>query len=789
MKQILTITSLLVSIFSFAQEKYTISGVISDKSNGETLIGAAVYAKGTTIGTITNEYGFYSLTLEKGNQTLTVSYIGYDAKEKEISLTQNHKINFELDYNSQELEEVVIKAENQNISLDNAEMSIAKLQSNTIEQIPPVMGESDVIKTIQLLPGVSNAGESASGFNVRGGAEDQNLIMLDEAVVFNSSHLFGFFSVFNTDAIKDMKLYKGGIPAKYGGRVSSVLDIRQKDGNSKEFQLTGAISPLASRLTLEAPLVNGKGSFLVAGRSSYIHLLMKMSGEDSNTAYFYDLNLKANYTINERNRIYLSSYLGDDNIQFANVLGNRFGNQTANFRWNHIFTDKLFSNVSLISSQYFYKLEIANMDMKWESFIRNYNAKLDLKYYASDNLTLDFGANTLWYDFEPGNVNPIDSSSPVTNLEFDNKYALETGVYLNAEHKLSNKLNATYGLRYSLFNRLGNQTLPVYTNDMPVVYDEETGSYQSAIPIGQESIDNGESIALYDNFEPRLSLSYQLTSSSAIKASYNRMSQYLHLMSNTISATPLDVWTPSGSFIKPQLADQLSVGYFRDIQNGKYSFEMEAYYKDIQNRVDYIDGAELIAQNYLETQIVQGEAKSYGTEVLLKKNSGDLTGWIAYTYSKSKQRTEATEIGGPGINNGEWYYTPFDRTHDLSVTGNYKMNDKWSFGANFAFQTGRPTTYPNGQYEYMGINVPTYSTRNSDRLPSYHRLDLSATLIPKKNTDRNWDSEWVFSVYNIYNRNNASAISFGQNLETGLNEATMTYIFGAVPSVSYNFKF
>ncbi|CAL2059905.1 TonB-dependent receptor [Tenacibaculum sp. 190524A05c] len=780
---------LLIPLMGFAQSKFTISGTLKDKANGETLFGATVFLKGTSLGTTTNEYGFYSLTAPKGTYTLSVSYVGYSPIEKEIELNQNIKFNADLTEDTNVLDEVVITSEeSKKVDLRSPQMSVTKINSQTIKQIPVVLGEVDVIKSIQLLPGVTNAGEGASGFNVRGGAEDQNLILLDEAIIYNASHLFGFFSVFNNDAIKDVKLYKGGIPARFGGRVSSVLDVRQKDGNNKEFKLTGGIGLISSRLTAEAPLFGDKGSFLVAGRASYANIFLALA-DNENRVGFYDLNLKTNYQINDKNRLYLSAYFGNDDVNFTNSFFNSYGNLSANLRWNHIFNDKLFSNLSAIYSRYNYDLQLEFVGLDWLSRIDNYNLKYDVDYYLNDKLKFDFGVSGIYYKFNPGEIRPLTPESSINEDFLDKKFATETGIYASLEHKISNNITAMYGLRYSYFNRFGSQTLNTYANDLPVVYNSTLGIYERAVPTGEVNYGDKESIASFDNFEPRFALSYQLNEKSSIKTSYNRMAQYLHLISNTTSATPLDIWAPSGEFLKPQIADQYAVGYFRNFKNNMYSIETEAYYKTVDNRVDYINGAELIAQNTIETEILNGEARAYGLEFLLRKNKGDLTGWIAYTLSKSEQRTPGGAAGGPGLNNGDWYNTPFDRTHDLSVTGNYKLNEKWTFNGNFVFQTGRPVTYPNGQFQYNGLSIPTYSTRNADRLPSYNRLDVSATLTPRKNKNRKWQAEWVFGIYNLYSRRNAASIRFGVNDETGINEAERTSIFGITPSITYNFKF
>ncbi|MGO4921109.1 TonB-dependent receptor [Maribacter spongiicola] len=780
---------LLIGMQGFAQENYTVSGKISDIDNGETLFGASVFLEGTSIGVVTNEYGFYSLTAPQGEYRLLITYIGYSDIKQDINLNKNQQFNFEISEASTQLEEVEVTAdEPERAILRKPEMSVLKMNIETVKQMPVVLGEVDILKSLQMLPGVTNNGEGTGGFHVRGGAGDQNLVLLDEAIIYNTSHMFGFFSVFNADAIKDVKLYKGGIPARYGGRVSSVLDVRQKDGNSKRFGATGGIGIISSRLALEGPLFKEKGSFIVAGRRSYADVLLKASGND-NSVSFYDLNLKTNYKINTNNRLYLSGYFGRDAFELGENFSSSYGNSTGNLRWNHIFNDRLFSNLSAVYSKYDYDLGITTAQFDWVSSITNYNLKYDLKYYFSDKFKLDFGASGIYYDFDPGEIRPTSETSSVNQYTLDAKKALESGVYVNAEHKLTDNLTAQYGLRYSAFTRLGGQAMVEYENDKPVVYNSELGIYERGTPIGETDYDTGDAIEKFGNLEPRASLAYTLNENSSVKAGFSRVAQYIHLLSNTASATPLDVWAPSGQYIKPQLSNQYALGYFRNFKDKVYSIEAEVYFKNTDNRIDYIDGSDLIGQNTIETEILSGESRAYGLELLFRKNEGDFTGWVAYTLSKSEQRTPGGTAGGLGINNGKWYNTPYDRTHDVSISGSYKLNDKWSFGTNLVFQTGRPVTYPNGQYEYEGISVASYADRNSDRLPAYHRLDLSFNYKPNHKPDSRFKGEWVLGVYNAYNRKNAASISFGQNIETGANEATRTAIFGIVPSLTYNFKF
>jgi hypothetical protein len=773
----------------YAQNNFTISGKVTDQSNGETLFGTSIFLKGTDIGAITNEYGFYSISAPRGSYTLVFSYMGFNEITKEVVLDQNMTLDVELVEFSTQLDEVEVTAdEPERAVLRKPEMSVSKLNIKTVKQMPVVLGEVDIIKSLQILPGVTSNGEGSSGFHVRGGAVDQNLVLLDEAIIYNTSHLLGFFSVFNADAVKDLKLYKGGIPARFGGRVSSVLDVRQKDGNSKNFEMTGGIGAISSRLALEGPMFKDRGSFLVAGRGSYAHLFLKLAGED-NSASFYDLNLKTNYNLNKNNRLYLSGYFGRDLFDIGGSFSSSYGNASGNLRWNHIFNDRLFSNLSLIYSNYDYELNINDFEFDWVSSIQNYNIKYDLKYYFNDAFKLDFGASTIKYVFDPGQIKPTSPTSAINELQLDEKRALESAVYINAEHKLTDNLTAQYGIRFSHFNRMGGQPLNNYLDDRPLVYNSSLRIYERQDPIGETVYSKSERIETFSNFEPRVSLAYQLNGLSSVKAGYSRAAQYIHLLSNTSAVTPIDVWTPSGKYIKPQLSDQFALGYFRNFKDKEYSMEVETFYKTVDNRIDYIDGSDLIGNNTIEREVLSGESRAYGLEVLLRKNEGAFTGWVAYTLAKSEQRTPGGNAGGPGINNGDWYSTPYDRTHDISVTGAYQLNEKWSFGTNAIFQTGRPVTYPNGQYQYEGVSIASYSDRNADRLPAYYRLDVSATYRPNRKPNNRWKGEWVFGIYNVFNRKNAASISFGQNLETGANEATRTAIFGIVPSVTYNFKF
>ncbi len=781
---------LLSNLHTFSQEKYTLSGTITDINSNETLIGATISIPELKAGLPTNEYGFYSLTLPKGIYKIQITSLGYKTIEETINLNQNTKNNFKLTSNETTLQEVIILDNKTQTAIRKPEMSVNKLSISTIKKMPVILGEVDILKSILLLPGVTNAGEGASGFNVRGGGADQNLILLDEATIFNSSHVFGLFSVFNPDAIKDLKLYKGGIPARFGGRASSVLDIYQKDGSSKAYHFDGGIGLISSRLLVEGPIVKDKGSFLIGGRSSYAHLFLKLSDKQkNNSAYFYDLNTKLSYKLNPNNNLYLSGYFGRDVFSLNKSFTNIYGNSTLNLRWNHLFSDKLFSNLSFIYSDYYYGLDLDFVGFKWDSGIKNYNIKYDFKNYISDKFKLNYGLNSIYYEFNPGTIKPSNSNSGINFGQLDKKYAFEPAFYISAEQDLSKKITLSYGLRYSLFYRLGQSTVNIYENNNPINFNTDLQIYEKANPIGTKFYDKNKVLQSYRNLEPRFSIGYQLNEDQSVKASYNRMVQYLQLISNTSSPTPLDVWTPSDNFIKPQIADQVAVGYFKNLKENMYSLEIESYYKKVQNRLDYIDGANLVANKALEQVILNGQLRSYGLEIMFRKNEGQFNGWISYTLSKSEQRTPGRSFTETGINNGNWYNSAYDKLHNLAVTGSYNLNKKWSFGSNFVFQSGQPVTYPNGQYEYLGITIPSYGLRNENRLIPYHHLDLSATLTSSKNENRNWKSEWVFSIYNVYNRKNAASITFKQNMDTGNNEAIKTSIFGIVPAVSYNFKF
>lgn len=776
----------LQSLLLFSQEKFTLSGTVSEIDTGETLIGVNVIIPKIQSGTITNEYGFYSITLPEGDYEIFFSNLGYATEAIEVSLFQNIQKNISLKVGTEELTEVIVVADKEKLNIRKPLMSVNSLSIESIKKMPVLFGETDVVKSITLLPGVTNTGEGANGFNVRGGAVDQNLILLDEATLYSSSHLFGFFSVFNPDAIKDLTLYKGGIPSRYGGRISSVLDIYQKDGNKKKFHANGGIGLIASRLLLEGPIKNEKASFLIGGRSSYAHLFLPLF-DNTNSAYFYDLNSKVSYTINDKNKVYLSGYFGRDVFNISDSFANSFGNSTLNLRWNHLYSDRLFGNLSLIYSDYYYGLELKFVEFMFDSGIRNLNLKYDFTHFVSENIDLQYGFNSIYYKFNPGEIKPSTTTSGINPFKLTDKYATENAVYIDATMDISDKFSAQAGIRISSFHRLGQDALNMYENDNPMIFNEEIKIYEKATPIDTLSYRRSDVIKSFANIEPRLSLAYQFNENSSIKASYNRMAQYIHLISNTTTPTPFDIYAPSGKYVDPQIADQVALGYYRVFEN--YSFEVETFYKKVQNRLDYVDDANLIANNAIEQVVLSGTARAYGLEMLLRKNKGNLTGWLSYTLSKSEQRTPGRNSNEIGINNGSWYNSAWDKTHDISITVQYELSKKWSFGATMIYQTGNPTTFPSGQYIYNDIVVPVFESRNSSRLSAYHHLDLSATWKPKPDTNKAWKGEWIFSIYNVYNRKNAASVTFRENTDINKNEAVRLSIFGIIPAITYNFKF
>ena len=787
-KQLLSIFLTLFSIVAIGQTT-TISGTIVSANSNETLIGVTVYIASLEKGAVTNEYGFYSLRIPAGKYDINYSYLGYQSQKISIDATNNITQNIFLTESQETLSEVIIENTPKQISIRKPEMSVNKLSIKTIKELPVVLGEVDVIKALIQLPGVTNAGEAAPGFNVRGGATDQNLILLDEVTLFSSSHLFGLFSIFNPDAIKDLKLYKGGIPSRFGGRIASVLDIYQREGNSKEYHAEGGIGLLSSRLLVEGPIKKGQTSFLIGGRASYLHLFLPAL-DINNKALFYDLNLKLNHKINNTNNLYLSAYFGSDVFSLSDQFFNQYGNSFVNLRWNHIFGNELFSNASLIYSKYNYNLELDFVGFEWNSGIDNYNFKYDLFHYLNNETKFRYGTNQLLYDFNPGKIEPNKPNSGIDKEQLTKKYAYESGYYFEAETELSKKIAVNAGLRLSTFTRMGQDSISVFKDNLPVVFNRNLGIYEEGEILEKKASSRKNIQKSFANLEPRASISYQFNETTSFKASYQRTVQYIHLISNTTSPTPLDLWEPSGPFVKPQLSNQYAIGYFKTLKSDTYSLSVETYYKDLKNRINYIDGADIIANKDIERVLLNGKGRAYGFEVLLQKTRGNFKGWLAYTLSRTEQKIPGRDIFEPGINNGEWFVTNFDKTHDISLNSSYRFSDKWKISTAFNFQTGLPTTYPTAQYSFFkNLVIPDFGERNSSRLPNYHRMDIALNYTPKPKSEKKWKGEWVFSIYNLYNRKNASSITFAQNTITKKNEATQLAIFGIVPSITYNFKF
>ncbi len=784
---------LLLTTAAIAQNKQTISGYVKDVANGEGLIGVSVYVKEAATGAVTNNYGFYSITLPQGQYNLVISYVGYEKQTRPVGLVeQNVRLDVELKTESRELQELVVSTRREDDNVKKIEMSVNRIDVKTMKRIPALLGEVDVIRSIQLLPGVSTVGEGATGFNVRGGSIDQNLVLLDEAPVYNSSHLFGFFSVFNPDAVKDVKLIKGGIPANYGGRISSILDVRLKEGNAKKPEINGGIGLIFSRLSYERPFggSNGgesRGSFIIAGRRSYADVLAQpfLKGDlKGSKFYFYDLTAKANYRLNDKNTVFLSGYFGRD--VFGADFGFNWGNATTTLRWNHVFNNKLFLNTTAYYSNYDYTLDSdlkrkpANKNdyFRTNSSIINYSIKPDFTYFLKNN-TLTFGGQSTLYDFQPGTATAA-SAGDVRTFGLASKYAIESAVYVGNEQQVSPNLQLQYGLRYSLYNFIGPGEAYTFASDVPLGRSRPV----AATRVYKE----GEDIQTYGNLEPRFSAKYELSPSSSLKLSYNRMAQYIHLISNTTASTPLDVWTTSTNTVKPQIGDQVAGGYFRNFgaTGNEYEASVEVYYKWLQNQIDYVDGANLILNRYLEGDLLSGKGRTYGAEFFLKKNRGIVNGWISYTLAKTERQVD-------GINNNNWYATRFDRRHNLNVVLLYDppASKRWSFSATFSLASGTPGTFPTNRYEVQGQIAQVVGARNNYRIPAYHRLDLAATLQGKRRPGRRNEDSWVFSVYNAYARKNPFSVYFRQNTDNaGTTEAVRYSIFATIiPSVTYNFKF
>jgi len=754
-----------------AQTKYTVSGTITNKANGETVIGASVRADGTT-GTATNTYGFYSLTLPKGTHELSISAVGQKTKTIMVDLAADQKLDIALEDNTQELQTVtIVAAPRGGRDLHGTQMGVEKLSIKEIKDIPVLLGERDVVKTLQLLPGIQSAGEGSGGFYVRGGAVDQNLLLLDEATVYNASHLLGFFSTFNSDAIKNVSVYKGDMPARYGGRLSSVMDVQMNDGNNQQAHVSGGVGLIAARLNLEGPLQTGKSSFLVSARRTYADVFLKLSkdtGVNRSRLYFYDLNAKANYMLGSKDRIYLSGYFGKDVLAADKVNGINWGNTTGTLRWNHVFNNQLFSNTSLIYSNYDYTISLRQdvNDYTIYSRIRDWNLKEDLQWFPGDRHTVNFGFNSVYHSIKPGQIT-ASGNSGISSQELPNRFSLDQAVYGSDTWKLTEKFSLTYGLRISAFAILG-----------PGDYYQIDAAGNIT---GTDHYPDRQVVKTYINAEPRVAAAYQLDEQSTLKAGYSRNAQNLHLISNSSSGSPVDKWVASTNIIRPELADQFSLGYYRDLNEHQYELTVETYYKKLQNQIDYRNGANIFTNQPIETQLLYGRGRAYGLELLLKKKTGRLTGWLSYTLSKTQRQID-------GINQDNWYNARQDRTHDISLVGIYKLSDRWVLSANFVYYTGDAVTFPAGKYQVDGSTYYNYTSRNASRMPAYHRLDLGATKQLKQT--KRFSSELSFSLYNAYGNPNAYRIYFRDNkTDPNRTEAVRTTLFTFVPAVSYNFKF
>lgn len=761
-----------ISLTIVAQNKFTVSGTISDNQTGETMVGATVIVKeipGT--GVSCNSYGYYSLTLPKGIYTLIVKYTGYVSLENVIDFDANKKHDFMLTPDIKNLETVEVTAEKQNDNITNDKIGVEKIEIKEIKKIPVLFGEQDVMKILTLTPGVKTTGEGSGGMFVRGGNNSQNLVLLDEATVYNTSHLLGFFSTFNSDAIKDVTLYKGTAPSEFGGRISSVMDVKMNEGNNKKFHVGGGIGIISSRLNIEGPIVKDKGSFLLTGRRTYADLFLKLSSNENikkNKLYFYDLNAKANYKINDKNKIFLSGYFGRDVLSFNERFGIDWGNVTGTLRWNHIWNSKLFSNTSLIYSDYDYKVKIMRDvdEFSLTSIIKNWNLKHEFQYYLNSKNTISFGLSSIFHTITPGQVD-VSEDSEILPLKLQNRNASENALFFSNNWKPRNWLNITYGARFSSFSLIGSGDFYSYDNDGEVM---DTSHYSS-----------GEVVKSYYYIEPRLNINFIINESSSIKASYTRNTQNLHLIQNSTSSKPTDIWIASSKNVKPEVGDQISMGYFKNFLRDRFQCSGEIYYRWMYNQLDLKNGAEIRANEHIEGELLFGTGRAYGFEFMIKKKQGRFNGWIAYTLSRTERQIK-------GINNGNWYPARQDATHDISLVGIFDVNKKWSVSATWVYNTGNAVTFPSGKYTINGNVEFYYTERNGYRMPAYHRLDVGATRYFKKS--EKFESSLNFSVYNAYGRKNAYSIDFEEDpSDPTKTRAIMTYLFTFVPSLTYNFKF
>ncbi|MFH1161638.1 MAG: TonB-dependent receptor [bacterium] len=754
--------------------KWTVSGSVRDKSDGEDLAGATIFIRELKIGTVSDIYGNFSITLPEGIYTIQVSFVGFRTITRTVELTKNSSLHLELEPSEETLKEVEVTSEQANKNVVRPEMSTFKMDMKTIQRIPSLMGEVDLIKAIQMLPGVQSVSEGGSGFSVRGGASDQNLILLDESTVYNASHLMGFFSVFNNDAIKDVKLYKGDIPPMYGGRLSSVLDVRMKEGNSKRYEVTGGIGLIASRLTIEGPIIKDKMSFIISGRRTYADLFLALSDNEElrdNKLYFYDLNAKVNYRLNENNHLFLSGYFGRDVFKnpFARM---NWGNGTGTVRWNHLFDKKLFANFTFVYSDYRYFLgtpDGAATSFEWYSSMRDAGLKGDFSHYLNTNNTLRFGFSAVYHMINPGLARGIGSESSYSEVKVPDNYSLEIGLYAGNEQRVGERFVFKYGLRLSMFQDIGPGT--VYNYDVNFIVIDST-----VYP-------KGKIYQTYFGIEPRLGILFGINEKSSIKANYSRTTQYLQLAQNSTAGTPLDIWFPASPNIKPQVSDQIAAGYFRNFRRNTIEASVEVYYKYMNHTIDFIDFAQLLLCDTIDAQVRPGKGWAYGAEFLVKLSEKKVSGWVSYTLSRSIRKVA-------GINDGDPYPAPYDKPNNIAIVVNYQFAKRWWASANWVYATGNPVTFPTGRAEIGGKIIPIYSDRNAYRYPDYHRLDLAITFTSKEKENRKFKWDINLSIYNVYNRHNTWSINFVQDKEDpNVTYAEKIYLFGIVPSVTFNFHF
>jgi len=758
------------------QKLITISGYISDAESGERLVGVTIIETNLKKGTSTNAYGYYSLSIPEGNWDLKLSYIGYKTINHKGQAVKNVLHDFIMEQNETQLGEVVIEATRSDENVRAPSMGIVKLDVKTIKAIPSLLGEIDVVRVLQLLPGVQTTSEGSTGFSVRGGGSDQNLILLDDATVYNSGHLLGFFSIFNNDAVKNVTLYKGDIPAAYGGRLSSLLEVEIKDGDSRKIGISGSIGTISSKLTVEGPVIQDRTTFLFAGRRTYADLFLPFAKEEDLRdikLYFYDFNLKLSHVLNENNRLYLSGYSGRDIFKnkFSTI---EFGNQTGSLRWNHIYSSKLFMNLSLIYSRYNYNLGTpesgtGSFSFSWDSRLTDYSPRLDFTHYLSGNHKLRYGASVIYHDFFPGEISGIGSTSGSTYFKLPSSYTIESGLYISDESKFLGNLTLKYGLRFAMFQNIGPGTFYEYNNEYT--------------PVDSIVYHKGDIFNTYSGLEPRVAFTYLINDISSFKGSYSHTAQFITLAQNSSSGTPLNIWFPASPNVEPQLCDQFSIGYFRNLRNDMYEVSGEVYYKNFLRLIDFRDHAQLFLNQYLEGELRRGKGYSYGIETLLRKNEGFFTGWISYTYSRSFRIV-------PEINSGNRYPSLYDKPHALNLVTTFALSQRITASSTWTYATGLPLTLPTGRAVIGNALIPVYSERNSDRMEDYHRLDLSISLMGKEKPGKKWQSELNLSIYNVYNRHNTWSINFVQDAENPyITYAEKTYLFSVIPAITYNIKF